>query len=65
MASRAWSAGCGTRSLGPELDGDSTGYLLVRDAATQVDLQVAERLVGTAEQGAGPGQHAYAAVAAE
>ncbi|HZO67545.1 MAG TPA: AAA family ATPase [Kribbellaceae bacterium] len=53
-------------SLGPgRLDGDSTGYLLVRDAATQVDLQVAEQLVGTAEQESRSGQHAYAAVAAE
>ncbi len=53
-------------SLGPgRIDGDSTGYLLVRDASTQVDLHTAEQLAGTAEQESRSGQHAYAAVAAE
>lgn len=53
-------------SLGPgRLDGDSSGYRLVRNRQTEVDLLDAEQLVVSAEQEIRAGQYGYAAVAAE
>lgn len=53
-------------SLGPgRIDGDSTGYTLVRDDTTTVDLHAAEQLTTTAERELRSAQPAYAAVAAE
>ncbi|GAA1277000.1 hypothetical protein GCM10009609_45120 [Pseudonocardia aurantiaca] len=53
-------------SLGPgRLDGGSSGYRLVRDRQTEVDLLDAEQLVVNAEHDIRGGQYGYAAVAAE
>ncbi len=53
-------------SLGPgRVDGGSSGYTLVRDDATIVDLHAAEQLTITAERQLRSAQPAYAAVAAE